>query len=338
MNSQSAFYNSVSLYVSIALLGLLFLAFFTYYQKHKKTRELESAIHALADMYSSMTLFDLKEKKVTPLRNSDIDEKVFKGEKEIIYNRERALAAHLATEASREALYQFMRMDQIRERIGDLSHITHEYVDNNGKWNRLHFIVVKRDFDGTIQKLLWAVESIDEDRKRQELFKKLSETDSLTKLLNRTGGETKVSEYLESGKKGLFLMLDADHFKHVNDAYGHDMGDEVIIALANALRETFREVDVIFRLGGDEFVVFAPGVENETTCRTLINRLFENVNKVSFDKISDWKLQISVGAVLCNYKDSFDSLYQIADKAMYQSKEFEGNHVTYSGLLLRSSS
>ena len=273
--------------IIIILAILLIYTLVTYRKKKNVANELESAILAISDIYSSLTLFDLKKHSVVPLRDTEIDDKVFKGDTELRDDKERTLAEHMASESSRESLYQFMKMNGIKDRIGALSHISHEYIDNNGKWNRLHLIVVERDAEGDIQKLLWAVESIDEDKKRQELFKSLAQTDSLTGLLNRNGGESRINDYLEQGKSGMLLVMDADHFKHVNDTYGHETGDKVIIALAECLKESFRGDDVAFRLGGDEFVAFAYGVDNQKCGMKVVNRLFDVVDKVNIEGVTD---------------------------------------------------
>lgn len=94
-------------------------------------------------------------------------------------------------------------------------------------------------------------------------------TDPLTGLYNRRGGEVMVTQKLGSGKPYIFLMLDIDRFKEVNDFYGHHEGDNVLKYVAEELKHCFRRDDVIIRLGGDEFVIFVhpctsiPAIENK---------------------------------------------------------------------------
>ena len=129
----------------------------------------------------------------------------------------------------------------------------------------------------------------------------------------------------------MLLLLDADHFKFVNDNYGHDVGDKVIKGIADCLIETFRESDVVFRLGGDEFSVFASGVDTVDIGRLVAERLFANVNKFDLPELKDWKLSVSVGATFCcpDNTFSFDKLYKQADNAMYESKQKNGNFITF---------
>lgn len=321
----------ISSVVLVAVFLVFFAVFIIFLNKYKEAGELESEIKAISDIYTNMELIDLKNGKVKPIREGIVYKDLFNNSNDFTNDRIDEMAEHLAAESSRSMLIQFMDFETLHERIGDLKTISHEYLDRNGEWNRMHFIVVEREDDGSIKKLLWAIQSIDEDKKRQELFKNLAETDALTHILNRSGGESRIYSLLEKGKTGMLLLLDADHFKYVNDTYGHDMGDNVIIALAYCLKESFRDTDVVFRLGGDEFVAFAEGVENEGIGRLVVDRLFSNIDKISFPEMTDWNLRISVGAVLCTKenREPFSTLYQNADKAMYESKQHEGNYLTF---------
>ncbi len=332
---QSMIYSPFDIAIIILIIALLaFLCALPAIlsKKHTKAEAYGLVSNAIMDTYSSLALIDLSQNLVIPINPGEIDEQVFKGQRTIVPSKERVLAARLAAKPFRESLAQFISMDTIRERIGGLSNISYEYVDNDGKWTRLHFIVAEKDSNGVPQQIIWATEPIDEDKKRQEQFKALAETDSLTHTLNRSGGENVISELLLDGKKGMLLVIDADHFKYVNETYGHDKGDEVIITLANVLKDTFRETDVLFRLGGDAFVVFVEGVDSEDLGCIAINRLFNNVDKVSFEGINDWKIRLSIGAVLFgeNDKDAFSVLYHTADKAMNESKKHEGNYITFA--------
>ena len=101
---------------------------------------------------------------------------------------------------------------------------------------------------------------INQEEKRGKELKILSETDRMTGLYDRVNGERKVNEFLSDGVGGMFFMLDIDNFKSYNDNYGHQIGDRVIITVAETLHRTFRANDITIRLGGDEFGVYAVGI------------------------------------------------------------------------------
>lgn len=162
----------------------------------------------------------------------------------------------------------------------------------------------------------------------------LSETDSLTGINNRGSGEQKTAELLRNGKTGMLCLLDADKFKSINDTFGHHVGDKVIIEIANALKKSFRDRDIIMRLGGDEFAMFAVGCVDKNAGDKCMERFFSHIDNIRIPELDGRKVSVSVGCVLCNKleKFSFDDYYQMADSAMYFSKTIPGNSYTFHRL------
>ena len=180
----------------------------------------------------------------------------------------------------------------------------------------------------TLQKLY---DRVDEEQKKGEKLQILSETDRMTGLNDRVSGERKITELITSGHGGMFMELDIDHFKSINDTFGHQTGDIVVHAVADALRGAFRINDIIMRLGGDEFVVFAVGIVNREMGESVVYRFFSRVNNLVIPELRGEKVCISVGAVLTpdNGNLSFHELYGIADKALYISKKASGSSLTF---------
>ena len=174
--------------------------------------------------------------------------------------------------------------------------------------------------------------SIYQEKKRGEVLQALSETDRMTGLNDRVSGKRKVEELLHAGHGGAFLEMDIDHFKMINDTYGHQTGDAVILALTDVLRSMFRNNDVTMRLGGDEFGIFAAGITTEDLCRIVVGRLFSRLEEVTIPGIEGGKFFISVGAAVCRDDENigFDTLYNRADSALYISKKTAGNCLTFS--------
>ena len=160
---------------------------------------------------------------------------------------------------------------------------------------------------------------------------RVSQTDAMTGVYNRGGGEKAIRKALEAGAEGFFFLLDADKFKSINDNYGHDVGDQVIIAIADSMKATFRDEDILMRLGGDEFAVYALGVCNKEAADRVIRRFFSVLETIDIPSLGDRPIYVSLGAAFwtsdCGW--SFDELYKNADTRLYYSKEREGNSVTY---------
>ena len=172
---------------------------------------------------------------------------------------------------------------------------------------------------------------VDEEQKKGEVLKALSETDRMTGLHDRISGERHVAEQIASGHGGMFLEIDIDHFKAINDTYGHQTGDIVVHAVADSLRCSFRTNDVIMRLGGDEFAVFAVGIASQEMGEEVVYRFFRQVNSLVIPELRGEKVCLSAGAVLSPKEGnlSFHELYGIADEALYDSKKSPGSRLTF---------
>ncbi|WP_196158737.1 GGDEF domain-containing protein [Reinekea sp. G2M2-21] len=119
-------------------------------------------------------------------------------------------------------------------------------------------------------------------------------------------------------------MIDIDHFKSVNDQYGHVCGDEVLLAMANLMRKSFRYEDLLFRFGGEEFVVvLAPTAEQEVFA--ILDRFRRNVAEQSFPLVD--KVTVSIGYEKITEKDYPMQVAEKADKALYYVKKHGRNSV-----------
>ena len=172
---------------------------------------------------------------------------------------------------------------------------------------------------------------IDQEKRRGNELQALSETDRMTGLYDRVNGERKVNELLADDVEGVFMEFDIDNFKSINDNYGHQVGDRVILEFAGALHSTFRSNDITMRLGGDEFGVFAVGITKREMAEAIIHRMFHHLENIDIEELGDRKVTASVGAVLFTGKEqaSFTELYADVDSAMYTSKKISGNSLTF---------
>ena len=317
----------------IVILSIIITVIVLFFNRAKETARLNNEIRAVADVYMDMAKVDFAEDRMIILRKSDDVAEYLDGDEVPFKETFARVVEGTAADQSREMLMHFVEPDALRDRLIKSNAIAHEYLNTKDQWVRLRFIVVDRDESRVPVHALMALESIDEDKKSQEKLRKLSETDAMTGIRNRGSGENLIKRAMADGTKGLFILLDADHFKSVNDDFGHGVGDKVIVALARCLVNTFRDTDIVFRLGGDEFAVYAEGVVDEETAGHIMDRLFKNVDSIDIPEMNGRKTHISVGATFypADRNDSFEALYQRADAATYESKKTEGNAVTYKG-------
>ena len=169
----------------------------------------------------------------------------------------------------------------------------------------------------------------EETRNRIE---KISETDGLTKLLNRRGLENRLKDiFKDENSNGALIIFDLDNFKSVNDILGHPIGDEVLKIFSSCLTNSFRKNDIISRIGGDEFIVF---INKNIESDALSNKLNEILNYIRSNLnyyYKNYGLSTSIGVA---YKDNdintYEELYEKADKALYKAKNLGKDRVYLS--------
>jgi len=172
---------------------------------------------------------------------------------------------------------------------------------------------------------------------RVQLFRSLAETDSLTGVANRRRSTQLLEHYLglarRFGQPLTVAILDLDHFKQVNDRYGHAIGDRVLRGLASLLERFFRGEDVVARWGGEEFLVGMYAMDRLDGVHRLADFL-ETLRDERLASPDDSKLQISFSAGVAHYPDDgtdLPALYRAADQALYQAKRAGRNRVLPAG-------
>ena len=232
----------------------------------------------------------------------------------------------MCIESQRQESLEFVDISTLEKRLLGKNNISHEFIDKKSGWCRSRFIPVDYDENGRLLHVLFCIECIEEEKKRENWLIYLAKTDLMTGLCNRGSGEKRITELLKEKTKGLLCLIDCDKFKSINDTYGHSVGDKAIIAVAKTLQKTCRDSDVVMRLGGDEFAIFMPKMLEQTVAEKFFERLFENIRQIDIIEMRGKSIEISLGACFYDgYEDvSFDQLYRKADRAMYQSKKQKG--------------
>jgi len=174
-------------------------------------------------------------------------------------------------------------------------------------------------------------EALQEAREAAEHFQELASYDSLTQACNRRFFLIRASEELSKCRRinqpFSLLVIDLDHFKLINDTYGHAGGDEALRYVAQCIRTDLRDFDVFGRMGGEEFAVVLSGVEHEQAIR-VCNRLRENiaVGTIKHDGNS-FTMTMSGGVVTATDGDDIQFLLAAADAALYQAKNSGRNRI-----------
>ncbi|WP_367567536.1 diguanylate cyclase [Lacrimispora sp.] len=216
--------------------------------------------------------------------------------------------------ASIQMVLKTWRKDEMMRRRIRLKTVSGEY-----RWFNCQFKILK-DSSGRRFRVVGKLEDIMEQLGREERLKNEARRDLLTGMYNRFGKRL-IEKELASRKRGLFIMIDLDNFKEINDTYGHVAGDTALTFVAGDLKRLFGETGVVARMGGDEFVVFVPeewDTERIEIAAKAIIEAFRNIESEEFPEIT---ISASIGIAVAP-KDgvTYGELYHAADKAMYWVK------------------
>lgn len=208
----------------------------------------------------------------------------------------------------------------IRDKLAQIAHSMEKELDH-----AKHEI---EDRQGEVEKLKGRVKDLEERLDRAEME---SKEDFLTKVMTKRGLNEELlrieESYRRHGFKYALVFLDIDHFKKINDTYGHDAGDKVLAGFAKKLKDNIRKVDTVGRYGGEEFVVVLSGemLEGAQHFAEKVRHKTESL-RLSY-KSEEIRLTVSGGAAGREEVEGVDALLELADSRLYQAKENGRNQI-----------
>lgn len=192
-------------------------------------------------------------------------------------------------------------------------------------WLQMLVYAVKDDA-GNVVNYVATGRNVTDVKESQIKMERLAFYDALTGLQNRLLFRDQLEREIiicQRDKSQLALMyLDLDHFKRVNDTMGHDAGDELLVTVANRLRNCLRQEDAVARFGGDEFAIMLTGIGSPHYASIVANKIISELNKPIYIKTQEVVVGVSIGITLAPHDgNSLSTLFKNADLAMYQAKD-----------------
>jgi len=238
----------------------------------------------------------------------------------------------------------------IHPALSENSEIWHE-VNAHGHWvgethykNRdgetisewLNLSAIKND-DGVITNYVGVFSNVSQLMERQKDLHHIANHDALTGLPNRMLLTDRLAQEIKNNQRQkntvlLVLFIDLDGFKAVNDTYGHDAGDEVLVQTAQRFCRCVRAADTVVRLGGDEFVILLPNLSCRDDCMPMLDRLLTALAEPVAFKQQALHVTLSIGVAVCpDDGTDVETLLLRADKAMYAAKQSGKNQYRFYG-------
>ena len=224
---------------------------------------------------------------------------------------------------------------KLREAILNKTHFTDEFriIWPNGQIRYIKTdALMQTGEDGLVERVTGVSQDITETRKLEEKLRRLATTDSLTGANNRRHFTSRGAEEFARSKRyttpTTMLTLDIDHFKRVNDTYGHPAGDEVLKSLVTICRATLRTTDIFSRMGGEEFAALLPetGLEDGVKTAERLRKAVEVTRVMVEDEMIQYTISLGVSELQAGDK-SLEDLMRRADRALYMAKDAGRNRV-----------
>lgn len=275
-------------------------------------------LKSMSDIYQTLNLVDLERGTVTAMNLQNKMEK-FSLEKGARSWSNRQILETILLDYKKN-FAEFTDLSTLHERIKGKKSITLEVQDSISGWLRCQYISLGENLDGHVGRVVYTVENVVEEKRREEKLIRISNTDELTGLYNRRFYEESLKKY-NSGKMEddlVVFSIDINELKQTNDNLGHDAGDELIQGASSCLLKIFGCIGKIYRVGGDEFAVLLHQTEGIPQLKQV---LLEEAEK--WHGVIVKRLDFSVGyACKCdNPSVTFKELERKADLMMYRDKE-----------------
>lgn len=282
-----------------------------------------SVLTAVADTFFSMLLLDLDSGVVEPFLESDKIRSVgdcFAADKNSnIQAYLNSIFEKLVCEEHEEAVREFIDLSTLESRLSGRKSVACEFVGTDYGWMRLSFVVVERT-DDKLHKVMYTSKIIDAEKRSQNNLLFLSKSDELTGLYNRRAFESGVMNNpdIMEDEDLVYISMDVNGLKIVNDTMGHSAGDELLVGAAGCIKKVFSHHGKIFRIGGDEFIAIIYVSAEELA--DLMTEFENTVRSWSGETVS--KLTVSSGYVRRDEvtDGSIVQMSLMADKRMYESK------------------
>ncbi|RXJ79522.1 GGDEF domain-containing protein [Arcobacter sp. F2176] len=286
----------------------------------KKNKQLKEQLQTVIDATDDFILY--KDNKFRYLGcNKSFEKFVGKKKPEIIGKNDFELF-------SKEYAKLFRKRDMEAINLNSIQ-INHECVIYENKKIILQSKVIPFKYKKTKKEGILAIcRDITELHEAHEKLKKEAYHDELTNIFNRKAFNERIEEkfdlYYRYKNEFCIAMYDIDDFKYINDTFGHDIGDRVLIDMTKYIKQHIRKTDFIFRVGGEEFVILFP--------KTLLEEALVVIEKIRVDVsnmnlVENKKVTISIGITQVRENDTPASIYERIDKLMYVSKH-EGKNRT----------
>lgn len=190
-------------------------------------------------------------------------------------------------------------------------------------WIKMVVVFIPNKKRDNLEKVFAMFKNIDDKKRKEVDYITKSRVDSLTGLYNREHTDYLIKTFLEENieNRGIYVIIDIDEFKGINDTFGHITGDELLKRTAKALENSVSSNDIVGRMGGDEFVIFLKHCQDEKIAKSKLSNILKSVQFEYNESKKTMTVHCSAGAAIADSRSrDMKKLYERADENLYDAK------------------
>lgn len=336
---------SISLFISkhpletflvIAFLaGIAIFYFYRHYHREMKMKnriEIENKRYKMLTEITGESIFEYDfEKDILRVSGNGIG--ILKSQGELL---------HYRAEIENSLTKGIKKENTLLTVIDEIDEETHEVLlrEKNGvlRWYRVHTRVAYDQSHRPVTMIGRAMDIHEEKMEKEELVKN-AQIDKLTDIFNADSTRELIEKACQNAELGSCALLigDLDHFKDINDRFGHYRGDKVLSETAALMKKIFSGRGIIGRLGGDEFLIFVEHVHHEDEVIALCNHLISSLKEMEIAMQLEQEITMSIGYTILSHPGHFEDFYKEADEALYEVKKNGRNGIMCYGSIPKDS-
>lgn len=293
----------------------------TLYENRQQISSHLKVFSSMAEIYDAIILIDYEQKKISHMNIDGVTAETvefFEIGKNYISLENAKILEDIKSEY-RDSFMEFANIDTVKERLGEKKSIFQEFQSATTGWFRAQYIRVEA-IDEDCFTVIYTIENIEDEKRREEQLIKMSTTDELTRLYNRRSYDEDISIYKDGNMPDdlVFVMADVNGLKQTNDTLGHEAGDELICGVSTVLLAVFGKYGKVYRTGGDEFAAI---IRTDRDLTALREKLKNQSDEWSGKIVKNMYLSVGFAKHTDNPNASVAELEKLADVMMYKEKD-----------------
>lgn len=314
----------ICIIIIIILLAVIATLVYRYQKEIEKLKNDGMRNDILLEEYIALVKLYLEKDTFELIKTNEVINKLLQPINEKANFQLQSVMSFMVANGSKEELLAFVNLNDLLERMGNKKRISYDFYGKVNGWCRVEFLIEDR----SRKEVLFCVREIEDDKLRENHLKFLTENDALSGLHNETFGISRIQDKINNNIAGMLCLIEVDKFKALNDNYGSQAGDRIIVEVASCMKDVFKDHEIVFRRGGARFAAYLVNLQDKQDGRFIMKLLESQISAIPMDDI---KLSISAGVAFYRPEEkiTYDQLLARAEGCLATSRDIDGVSISY---------